>query len=81
MNRFKKRKNKENAEKDLEELDALGYEVVKYKPWHWRVFKPDYDLAVDVWPTVNKMMSLKTYKPKIYSHLLEEVEELFQQEL
>ena len=77
----KKQLNKRHAEVDLEELDALGFEVIKFTDWHWRINKPDYeDFAVDVWPTRNKLMSLKDYKPEIYRSLLDAIKSKFNKE-
>lgn len=81
MNKKRKQQNKEEAIKELEELDALGFHVVKYTDVHWRIFKDDYDLAVDVWPTTKKLMPLDTYKSRKYEYLAEEVSALFKSSL
>jgi hypothetical protein len=82
MKKNKKQKNKENAENDLLELDALGFEVIKFTDWHWRINKPDYEeFMIDVWPTRNKLMSLKDYKTEVYQSLLKAIEDKFKSEV
>ncbi len=82
MKKHRGQLNKRHAEVDLEELDALGFEVQKFTDWHWRISKPDYeDFATDVWPTRNKIMSLKNYKPVIYNSLLSAVLEIWKKEI
>lgn len=81
MSKKQRQTNREEAEKDLEELDAFGFEVEKFIPSHWRITKVDHEeFKVDVWPTTKKMMSHTTWKAKKYNYLAHEIEELYKQE-
>lgn len=73
--------NRIEAEKDLEELDAFGFEVEKFSSVHWRITHIDDDFKVDVWPTTKKLMSVMTRKSKKYTHLAHDIEELHKEEI
>lgn len=71
--------NKINAESDnREELIAYGCRIQELKPWHWRITRPDYDVAIDVWPTAHKVWIVgSNRKAEIYSNMFEKVMEIF----
>lgn len=60
MSKINKRQNLEEAENQLEELEAYRFQVEKKEPWHWRIRKPDYDMVLDVWATVKKYWEVGT---------------------
>jgi len=79
--RARRATNKAEAEKELEELDAYGYEVHKFLDYHWRVRHTDTDFEVDVWPTTKKVMDRETWKTEKYENLLEAIQRLFKDHL
>ena len=82
MNKKTKQQNKEKAEFDILELDAEGFEIIKFSDVHWRVRKVDEDnFQLDVWPTVRKVMSLKNYKAFKYENLYQTVKEIYDKEV
>ncbi len=63
---------------EQEELLAYGFKIEKKQPWHWRISKPDYDIVLDVWPTVRKYWIVGTpSNAGIYDNFLEKIFGLF----
>ena len=43
------------TEEDLEELEAWGYIIKRYTPYHIRIVEPEMRFEIDVWPTKRKL--------------------------
>lgn len=60
------------AREDMEELDAYGYDIRQFSPFHFRVSHPDYSFAFDFWPSQKKYRRSDIWgKARHYKSILE----------
>jgi len=67
---------------DFDEVRALGYEIHKFEPWHYRISHPDYETKVDVWPTTQKLWKCDSRYTDTYllGELPKKIEDIFADE-
>lgn len=66
-----------SEDENKRELLAYGCVIEEKKPWHWRITRPDFKVAIDVWPTVHKVWIVGSYKKaEIYNDMFEKVMEI-----